>query len=68
MAIVELIEDTMIGKFTLTPEEALDIRKHALECACRIAQKGRHQEADISYLLIVAKKFEAHLSRNTGNG
>jgi hypothetical protein len=68
MATIELIGDTMTGKFTLTPEEALDIRKHALECACRIAQEGRHQEADINYLLMVAKKFEFHLARDTGNG
>lgn len=68
MAVVELIEGTMIGKFTITAEEALDIRKHALECAVHALPRDRKQPQDIDYLLRVAKQFEAHLSRNTNDG
>lgn len=68
MATVELIEGTMIGKFTITAEEALDIRKHALECAVQALPRDRNGVPDINYLLSVAKQFEAHLTRNTDNG
>ena len=54
--------------FTIDPDELLDIRKHALECVCRFAPRSRHQSHDIDYLLVVAKRFEEHLTRKVGNG
>ena len=57
------------GKMTLTvtPEEMLDIRKHALDCAVRL-----YANRDISRILVqkelleLADKFNLHLLRNPG--
>ena len=68
MAKIELIEGTDTASMTISPDELLDIRKHALECVCRFAPRSRHQSHDIDYLLQVVKRFEEHLTRNIGNG
>lgn len=68
MATVNIIEGTNIGKFTISADEALEIRKFALECAVHALPRDRKQVPDIDYLLSVAKQFETHLTRNTGNG
>lgn len=68
MASVELIEGTMIGKFTITGEEALELRRHALECACRVYQGLGDYRTNEYAILNMAKLFESHLSRNTNSG
>ena len=57
-------DGTITGKFTISADELLDIRKHALECACHLRAQGGY---DSEKVLAIAKKFEEHLVRNSGN-
>ena len=57
------------GKMTLTvtPEEMLDMRKHALDCAVRLyANKDVKNPLVLEELLALADKFNIHLLRNPG--
>lgn len=62
------IDGTVYGKFTISADEALDIRKHALECAVRAFQGNCTLPADADIIVKAAKIFEEHLTRNAGNG
>lgn len=48
------------GNWTIDPEELLDIRKHALECAARLGTGGAYPTSEI---INIAKQFEKHLTR-----
>lgn len=65
MATIKIINDGTEGSFLLSPEELLDIRKHALHCASRYSAERGY---DVEDLLRFAKRFEEHLTRNAGNG
>lgn len=65
MATIRITNDGTEGSFLLSPEELLDIRKHALDCASRLGTGGAYPTSEI---INIAKKFEEHLTRNTGNG
>ena len=54
--------------FTIDPDELLDIRNHALECAVRAMQGNCSLVADAKIVLAVAKEFEEHLTRKVSNG
>ena len=51
------------GTFKIGPDEAIEIRKHALECAVRAMQGNCSMIADAKIVLAVAKEFEEHLTR-----
>ena len=52
---------------TVTPEEMLDLRKHALECAVRLyANRDISRPLVQKELLELADKFNLHLLRNPG--
>ena len=40
MATIRITNDGTEGSFLLSPEELLDIRKHALDCASRLGTGG----------------------------
>jgi len=61
MATVDMVKKT----FTIDPDELLDIRKHALECAVRLYADGR---MSAEFVMNMAKQFEEHLTRKVGNG
>ena len=66
MAKVDYKEGKIV--LTVTPEEMLDLRKHALECAVRLyADHGNIQSLLVQdEILALADKFNIHLLRNPG--
>ena len=64
MATVDMEKKT----FTIDPDELLDIRKHALECAVKAFQGNCVWGDDAKKVIEMAKAFEEHLTRKVGNG
>lgn len=65
---INTIDGTVYGKFTISADEALDVRKHALMAAVTVYQgKGDYLTNEYA-ILNLAKMFEEHLTRNVGNG
>jgi hypothetical protein len=64
MADIDMDRNPDFAVFDFSPDEVIDIRKHALECAGRfLAARNSYQPGDIDFMLKITERFEEHLMR-----